>query len=788
MAGYELTPEEIKLFLEEAYEQLQIMEETLIALEEDPDNTALIQEVFRAAHTLKGGSATAGFDNIARLTHSMESLLELVRQGVRAMGPEIADPLLQGVDVVRQALDAIARDGDGEAVDVSALIQLLEEQKSLEADAWQAASGDWDAGGTTAPGEGADGGAGQGGTTGGDGGEEGHGGAGGDGAVEIEVIIAPDAPMPSVRAYQVLLSLDDLGAVLSCEPERRHIEEVGGDIRRVWALLETAAGPEVIQSALLSIPDIAAVTVKPAPEAVSNTGAAPAPQVQSGTAGVSGPTSAGDTSAVDTGAAPASEGSGQIPSSGTTPVGESAAQAGAAPQASSSATQGDASAAPTDAGAAQPSSTDAPKSAAPARRPQRAAAARQAADSDSGGQSAFGSTIRVDVGLLDNLMNLVGELVIDRTRLAQLAIGEHSLNALKEELASVSNSLSRITTDLQDAIMQARMMPVDTLFKRFPRMVRDLSRQLGKEIDFEMSGNETELDRSVIEIIGDPLIHLLRNAIDHGIEPAEERRRLGKSVRGKLRVRAYHQENHIYIEVSDDGRGLSPEVIMRKVVDRGILRPEEASRLSREELLEYIFAPGFSTASEVSAVSGRGVGMDVVKRNVEKVNGAVTVVTEEGKGTSFTIKLPLTLVIVQALMVEIAGCVMAIPLSNVTEAVHVAPSEVHKASGWEMIAVRDQMVPLLNPQAVWGHEWAVGSDNGRTFPVVILRSGSSPLGLKVDRLLGEQEIVIKTMGPVVGDVPGISGASILGDGRVALIVDPAGLSNAVKHTAIANGV
>lgn len=745
MAGYELTPEEIKLFLEEAYEQLQIMEETLIALEEDPDNTALIQEVFRAAHTLKGGSATAGFDNIARLTHSMESLLELVRQGVRAMGPEIADPLLQGVDVVRQALDAIARDGDGEAVDVSALIQLLEEQKSLEADAWQAASGDWDAGGTTAPGEGADGGAGQGGTTGGDGGEEGHGGAGGDGAVEIEVIIAPDAPMPSVRAYQVLLSLDDLGAVLSCEPERRHIEEVGGDIRRVWALLETAAGPEVIQSALLSIPDIAAVTVKPAPEAVSNTGAAPAPQVQSGTAG-------------------------------------------AAPQASSSATQGDASAAPTDAGAAQPSSTDAPKSAAPARRPQRAAAARQAADSDSGGQSAFGSTIRVDVGLLDNLMNLVGELVIDRTRLAQLAIGEHSLNALKEELASVSNSLSRITTDLQDAIMQARMMPVDTLFKRFPRMVRDLSRQLGKEIDFEMSGNETELDRSVIEIIGDPLIHLLRNAIDHGIEPAEERRRLGKSVRGKLRVRAYHQENHIYIEVSDDGRGLSPEVIMRKVVDRGILRPEEASRLSREELLEYIFAPGFSTASEVSAVSGRGVGMDVVKRNVEKVNGAVTVVTEEGKGTSFTIKLPLTLVIVQALMVEIAGCVMAIPLSNVTEAVHVAPSEVHKASGWEMIAVRDQMVPLLNPQAVWGHEWAVGSDNGKTFPVVILRSGSSPLGLKVDRLLGEQEIVIKTMGPVVGDVPGISGASILGDGRVALIVDPAGLSNAVKHTAIANGV
>ena len=332
---------------------------------------------------------------------------------------------------------------------------------------------------------------------------------------------------------------------------------------------------------------------------------------------------------------------------------------------------------------------------------------------DTGSHTSFGNTIRVDVTLLDNLMNLVGELVIDRTRLAQLSTGEIDLNLLKEELSGVSNSLSRITTDLQDAIMQARMMPVDTLFKRFPRMIRDLSRQLGKEIDFEMSGNETELDRSVIELIGDPLIHLLRNAIDHGIEPAEERRKLGKSERGKVRLRAYHQENHIYIDVSDDGRGLNPQAILRKAIDRGLVRQDEASRLSREQLLEYIFAPGFSTASEVSAVSGRGVGMDVVKRNLEKVNGSVSVTTEEGKGTTFTIKLPLTLVIVQALMVEIAGCVMAIPLSNVTEAVHVTSADVHRARGWEMIAVRDEMVPLLNPHSVWGADWAVTNGNGR---------------------------------------------------------------------------
>ena len=392
--------------------------------------------------------------------------------------------------------------------------------------------------------------------------------------------------------------------------------------------------------------------------------------------------------------------------------------------------------------------------------------------------------IRVDVTLLDNLMNLVGELVIDRTRLAQLSTGEIDLNLLKEELSGVSNSLSRITTDLQDAIMQARMMPVDTLFKRFPRMIRDLSRQLGKEIDFEMSGNETELDRSVIELIGDPLIHLLRNAIDHGIEPAEERRKLGKSERGKVRLRAYHQENHIYIEVSDDGRGLNPEAILRKAIDRGLVRQDEASRLSREQLLEYIFAPGFSTASEVSAVSGRGVGMDVVKRNLEKVNGSVSVTTEEGKGTTFTIKLPLTLVIVQALMVEIAGCVMAIPLSNVTEAVHVTSADVHRARGWEMIAVRERDgAPPQSPLGVGGRLGCHERERTRRSPSSSCAPGTSPLGLKVDRLLGEQEIVIKAMGPVIGSVPGISGASILGDGRVALIVDPAGLSNAVKESA-----
>ena len=785
MAGYELTPEELKLYLEEAHEQLQIMEERLIALEEDPRNPSYIQEVFRAAHTLKGGSATAGFDNVARLMHAMESLLDQVRQGEREMSSDIADALFEGVDLLRRCLAQISKVGNAEDVDVEPLIAALEEQWELGKLSPGAAAGRSQAG-ATAPaqvGSPSDGqgsaipGAGTGaaavlgergkaalgaaadtvstGESGASGGtaQQDRTGAGhetgalrpGD-TVTIEVEISPDALMSSVRAYQILLVLDDLGKIVSSEPDREAIESGVGEVRRVRVTLkvpDAATGKEpltfaAIQRAILEVPDIAAVSLASGGDEVN----AARPQAAGETA----------TAATAQGTAVSSR-----PPSPAPPAAGEASAPGPAPGAR-----------PASAGAA-----------APKKEAQSAAAGQAAADANA---ASLGQTIRVDVAVLDNLMNLVGELVIDRTRIAQLASLDVSANTLREELTSVSSSLSRITTDLQDTIMQARMMPVDTLFKKFPRMIRDLSRQLGKEVDFEMSGNETELDRSVIEQIGDPLIHLLRNAIDHGIEPAEERLQAGKSARGKVRLHAFHQENHIYIQVSDDGRGLNFEKIKRKAVERGLLRPEEAGRASREQVYELIFAPGFSTADEVSSVSGRGVGMDVVRRNLERVNGSVTVTTEEGKGTTFTIKLPLTLVIVQALMVEIAGCVMAIPLSNVTEAVQITQADIHYARGWEMIAVRGEMVPLLNPAAVWGSDWAVAPPAGKSAPVVILRSGASPIGLKVSRLLGEQEIVIKAMGPVIGNVPGISGASILGDGRVALIIDAAGLTKAVQRS------
>lgn len=673
MSGFELTPEEIRLFLDEAFEQVQLLEEGLIDLEEQPNRMDIVQEIFRAAHTLKGGAATAGFDQVAELTHAMETLLDLVRQGKTTMTSEIADRLLSGVDVLRASLVAIEQEGAPDRVDVSsALSSLLEgverslmpsEETPDTTDPLLSSVQRDDAPSQTEP----------------------------EGVWGLTVTISADALMPSVRAYQVLLTIEDHARVVRTQPPREEIEGDGVDVHQVTVYVQSDVPFERLQKIIEEIPDVSKVEY----------------------------------------VAPAA-----------------------------------------------PQSPSAPKGGAD-RRSTEAAPAPNAAPGSSNGE--LGQTIRVDVGLLDALMNLVGELVIDRTRLAQLGTLVDDPHELQEELNQVSGRLSRITTDLQDAIMRARMMPVEALFKKFPRMVRDLSRQLNKPIHFEMTGQETELDRSVIELIGDPLIHLLRNAIDHGIEPVEQRRKAGKPDEGHVHLHAYHQENHIFIEVSDDGRGLDLDVLRTRAVEKGIVEPEEAERLSDEETAELIFAPGFTTATDVSAVSGRGVGMDVVRQNIERVNGSVFVDTEKGKGTTITIKLPLTLVILQALLVEIADYTFAIPLTNVTEAVLTEPTAVHYVKGWEMIAVRDEMVPLLNPGTIWGKDWSISSKGDQArMPVVVLRSANSPLGLKVDRLIGEEEVVIKSMGPIIGDIPGISGASILGDGRVALIVDPASLTKAVK--------
>ncbi len=386
-------------------------------------------------------------------------------------------------------------------------------------------------------------------------------------------------------------------------------------------------------------------------------------------------------------------------------------------------------------------------------------------------------TVRVDVRRLDTLMNLVGELVIDRTRLNRFAkIFEERFGPGSEDLVDNLNEISRhlgqVSGDLQEQIMKARMLPVAQVFNRFPRMVRDLAKKLGKEINFIVEGHETELDRNVIEVIGDPLIHLIRNAIDHGIEVPGERLKLGKPRVGVLKLKASYMENHIIIIVQDDGGGIDQDRLRAKAVERGLMDWEMAERLTDQEALNLIFMPGFSTVAEVSDLSGRGVGMDIVRNQIENINGIVDISSTLGVGTTFTIKLPLTLAITQALMVGLGNGQFAFPLANVVETISVQAGEIKRVKHREVILVRGRILPLLRLSEVFEMEGIEEKD--RLF-VVVLGIGEKRVGVIVDKLLGELEIVIKSLGDYLGKVPCLSGATILGDGQVALIVDVGGL-------------
>lgn len=383
-------------------------------------------------------------------------------------------------------------------------------------------------------------------------------------------------------------------------------------------------------------------------------------------------------------------------------------------------------------------------------------------------------TVRVDVEKLDTLMNLVGELVIDRTRLerfVEIFENNYGSDEMVGDILEISNHLGQVTTDLQDEIMKARMLPVAQVFNRFPRMVRDIAHKLGRDVDFIIEGKETELDRNVIEVIGDPLIHLLRNSIDHGIEPPEERQRLGKPRRGRLLLKASYSEGHIVITVEDDGRGVDAQKLKDKALRKGLISQEQAARMSEREALDLIFVPGFSTVEEdsVSDISGRGVGMDIVRTQIENINGTVEYKTAAGQGTVFTIKLPLTLAIIRALMVEHGDMTYAFPLTYVVETLNVKRSDIKNIRNAEVIVVRGQVYPLKRLEDIFWN--GTGHEDGEKIYVVIVGSGDRKLGVVVDRLIGEQEIVIKSLGSYLGQVEGLSGAAILGDGKVSLIVD-----------------
>lgn len=703
---FDMTAEDIKVFLDEAEEQLQAMEAGILKLEKEGDNPEYLQEVFRAAHTLKGSSATLGHKKMAELTHSMENVLDKLRKGKLALSTAVSDTLLACLDRLQAFKDEIAT-GEESGVDTGEMLVRLAAIDSGAVAQSTAAVAPAPAAQAPAslpvglPPLTAE--------------EEARFRSGTDrGLTPIWVVASVDrtSAMPAVRAFQVLLALGDLGELVRSWPTQQEVEEdkVEGELK---ALLLTSQPMEKLRTTVDSIADV---------------------KLQELTA-LSG--------AAQPASAPA------------------VAQVQAAPVA--------------DAAAALLVAEPAPEHA--------DAAGEKAGAAAKNSKNNTARTVRVDVDVLDNLMNLVGELVIERTRLNQVLTRlelDRDGDELTQIMSSALTQISRMTSNLQDEIQRARMLPVDNLFRKFPRMVRDTAQKAGKEIDFVVLGQETELDRSVIEEIGDPLMHLLRNAVDHGVEPALDRLRAGKPARGTVVLEAFHEENHIIISVRDDGRGMDPNKIRASAVRKGLISEEAARRMSINEVINLVWAPGFSTADKVTDISGRGVGLDVVHKNIEKLNGSVEIKSEVGKGTEFRVKLPLTLAIIRSLQVQVLETTYCMPLSSVVETDRIASSEVQTVRGREVIVKRGEVIPLLRLIDAFELERPEGYEEPEEIFVVIVSVMGKQIGVVVDNLIGEGDVVIKPLGKFVGDVPGISGATIMGDGDVAIILDISSLVGTVQ--------
>ncbi len=682
---FDLDDDDVKLFCEEADEQIELLDTYLVQLEGEPE-ADLVQQIFRAAHTLKGSSATIGHKKMASLTHAMETVLDAVRQGRRTPTSEVVDALLAGLDALRiLANEVITRIDSG--VETSGLEADL--HAVLEADGPEASSGPTVAGGTTyqlseTSVSAALAGIGQ-----------------GSSCYLVEVQIDPNSQLPSIRGFQVLQEIDALGIALQTWPDRDLIEAGAAELSITAAILSKESD-EQLQAAVRVVSDVSSVSVQViAVEQLDH------------------PIAASVTSAAKAGF---DSGRPQLALVGSPAVVNDTARA-----------------------------------------PKKAAT----------------QSVRIDVERLDGLMNLVGELVIDRTRLQQIreqlsaVLKKANLTELEENFEETTAHLARVTDELQEQIMRSRMLPVKSVLTRLPRLVRDVATKCGKRVELLTAGEETELDRSVIEEISDPLVHILRNAVDHGIETPEERRAAGKPETGTVTVTAWNQETFIYLSVKDDGKGIDTRTLRTKVVEKGIMSREAAESATEEQVVQWIFMAGLSTAKTLSDVSGRGVGMDIVRTNIERLNGQVKVRSTPGKGSEVIIQLPLTLATTKALMVMANSTVYAIPLVSVTEALADHEADIHSVNGVKTLRLRSRLLPMIDLANALGDSRPRSIEAGRF--VVAARHGERQVAFTVDRLLGEQDVVVKSIGDLVGNRKGLTGATILGDGTLGLIVDTASL-------------
>lgn len=690
------TSQYLEIFLDETKEHLQNLNTQILDLEQEPDNMDTINEIFRAAHSLKGMAGTMGYKRMQTLTHDMENVFSEVRNGTIKVQPEMIDTLFKCLDALEEYLANIQQTTDEGTNDNADLIKVLNDILNNEK------------GGTAAPAQVK---------------EESK-------AAEkstennekekwrqikindtermlvekayqdslkvygITVYVDEACVLKAARAFLVFKALEKLGEIIVSQPTAQDIEDEKFDLTFSLVFISGNTKDEVV-AAVKSVSEIAEVYC-------------------------------------DEFVLPETE---KKAESETKKVSESTETKEAAPAAKSSAP-------------------------APVAKPD----AKKAVS-----KPVVNRTVRVDIEKLDGLMNLVSELIIAKNSLVSAATASQS----NGEGAGVNEQieyLESVTTNLHESVMKVRMVPIESVVAKFPRMIRDLSKKLDKKMELYMTGEDTELDRTVVDEIGDPLMHMLRNSADHGLEPNDVRVANGKPEVGSIFLDAYQDGNNVVIEVRDDGAGINTEAVKNKAIERGTITPEQAENMSEKEIIDLLFLPSFSTAKQVTDVSGRGVGLDVVKSKIEALSGEVEVKTKLGEGSTFTIRLPLTLAIIQALMVVIGNEKYAISLGSIQTIEDISPEDVKLVQAKEVIHIRGTVIPIIRLNKILDIESEKNDENGR-MTVIIVKKGDKQAGLVVDELIGQQEIVIKSMGKFIKVPKIISGATILGNGEVALILD-----------------
>ncbi len=696
----------LDIFIDETAEHIQSLSDNIMALEQEPENADTINEIFRAAHSLKGMAGTMGFKRMQHLTHDMENVFQEIRNGNVKVNSDMIDILFECLSAVEEYLETVKSTSDEGTNDNEVLIKKL--NNYLE----QAEEGGADASAKeeAAPAEEAAA-------------DEGKAddGASGDApfkSIEVEesnksklteaaesglklygctVYIQSDCLLKAARAFLVFKAIEDFGEILVFSPSSQDIEDERFDLH-FSLIIATQSEFEPIKDAICAVSEIEKVefdTVTPADYIAEE----------------------------------------ELPKEEEKKV-PVKAEAKAAKK------------------AAEQSKSNQNKAKKTSNKPVTA------------------RTVRVDIEKLDALMNQVSELIIAKNSLVSISTTEGNNGSQGFESQSFHEQieyLERITTNLHESVMKVRMVPIETTVNKFPRMIRDLSRKLDKPMNLIMSGEETELDRTVVDQIGDPLQHLLRNSADHGIEDVELRKQRGKPEEGKIELNAYQEGNNVIIVVKDDGGGIDTESVKKKAIERGLVTEDAADDLTDKEIIDFLFMPSFSMAKKITDISGRGVGLDVVKSNIEALGGDVEVKSEYGLGSKFTVRLPLTLAIIQALMVEIRDEKYAIALGSIQNIENISVDDIKYVQAKEVIHLRGLVIPLIRLDELLDSEPKESEDNYLT--VVVVKKGDNYAGLVVDNLMGQQEIVIKSLGKTIDNNKIINGATILGDGEVALIID-----------------